>query len=158
MSDKYIFYMQYKLNTETEEYPNEINIEIWTDRAGNLLSIYLRSEYNEFIKRYEWNYDITNDDLECPLIEFDCVDYSKKSSDSAAVTEAPVNNNITPNDQVVDNNSYQKNYIVNNNTNKFHEPGCSSLRKSNGENLSEVYASRDDLINQGYSPCGVCKP
>ena len=49
-------------------------------------------------------------------------------------------------------------YILNTSTKKFHKPGCSAAAKMSGKNKSEVAATRDSLIAQGYAPCGICKP
>ena len=49
-------------------------------------------------------------------------------------------------------------YICNTNTMKFHEPGCSSVSQMADKNKKEVTLSRDELIAQGYSPCGRCHP
>jgi DNA-entry nuclease len=49
-------------------------------------------------------------------------------------------------------------YVVNTNTGKFHDPDCSSVRQMASRNVKEVTASRDTLIDQGYSPCGNCNP
>ncbi len=50
------------------------------------------------------------------------------------------------------------NYILNTNTKKFHYPSCSSVDDMKEKNKQEYSGSRDDLINQGYSPCGRCHP
>lgn len=49
-------------------------------------------------------------------------------------------------------------YIINTNTGKFHYPDCSSVDDMKEKNKQEYTGSRDDLIAQGYSPCGRCKP
>lgn len=49
-------------------------------------------------------------------------------------------------------------YILNTNSRKFHNPGCSGVEKISAGNRQEFTGSRDDLIAQGYSPCGNCKP
>ena len=49
-------------------------------------------------------------------------------------------------------------YVLNNNTMKFHRPGCSSVQKISEKNYGESSLSRDELIAQGYSPCGNCDP
>ena len=46
-------------------------------------------------------------------------------------------------------------YIGNKNTKKFHKPTCGSL--PNPENQVALY-SRDEAINLGFTPCGICKP
>jgi len=49
-------------------------------------------------------------------------------------------------------------YILNTNTKKFHYPSCSSVDDMKEKNKQEYSGSRDDIIAQGYSPCGRCKP
>lgn len=49
-------------------------------------------------------------------------------------------------------------YILNTNTKKFHYPTCSSVGQMKESNKQSYTGSRDDLIAQGYSPCGRCHP
>ena len=49
-------------------------------------------------------------------------------------------------------------YVVNTNTGKFHSPSCRDVNKIKPENYWAYDGTRDDLINQGYSPCGHCNP
>ena len=49
-------------------------------------------------------------------------------------------------------------YVLNTNTKKFHKPSCSSVSKMKEKNRQDVTATRDELIEQGYAPCGQCKP
>lgn len=49
-------------------------------------------------------------------------------------------------------------YIVNTNSGKFHDPSCPSARDIRSENRLETDVSRDELLAQGYEPCGRCKP
>lgn len=52
----------------------------------------------------------------------------------------------------------QQAYILNTNSKKFHLPSCSGVESMASENKQDYTGSRDDLIAQGYSPCGLCKP
>ena len=54
--------------------------------------------------------------------------------------------------------SEPKDYILNTNTMKFHEPTCSSVDDMTEKNKETYSGSRDDIISKGYSPCGRCKP
>ena len=47
-------------------------------------------------------------------------------------------------------------YILNTNTHKFHLLSCSSVKKINEDNRQEYKGERKDLIEQGYTPCGIC--
>ncbi len=49
-------------------------------------------------------------------------------------------------------------YILNTNTHKFHNPSCSSVDDMKEANKQEYVGNREDLLNQGYDPCGRCKP
>ena len=49
-------------------------------------------------------------------------------------------------------------YVVNTDSGKFHESTCSSAEQLSEEDKMVYIGSRDELINQGYSPCGRCKP
>lgn len=49
-------------------------------------------------------------------------------------------------------------YVLNTNTRKFHLPGCRSVNRMSEKNKQEVTAARNDLLAQGYEPCGNCNP
>lgn len=54
--------------------------------------------------------------------------------------------------------SIEQTYILNTNTHKFHDPSCSCVDDIKDSNKETYTGSRDDLISQGYEPCGQCKP
>ena len=49
-------------------------------------------------------------------------------------------------------------YILNTSTKKFHYPDCASAKKIADKNRAETTKSREELIAEGYSPCGNCDP
>ena len=49
-------------------------------------------------------------------------------------------------------------YVLNLNRHRFHLPTCSSVNDIKPGNRKDVVATRDELINQGYNPCGKCNP
>lgn len=49
-------------------------------------------------------------------------------------------------------------YVVNLSSEKFHEATCGSAEKLSDDNRMEFFGNREDLIAQGYEPCGSCKP
>ena len=49
-------------------------------------------------------------------------------------------------------------YILNTSSGKFHLPFCSGAASMKEENRQAFSGSREELIAQGYSPCGQCKP
>ena len=49
-------------------------------------------------------------------------------------------------------------FYLNTNTKKFHVSGCSALGRMKESNKQVFEGTRDDVINMGYTPCGICKP
>ncbi len=71
----------------------------------------------------------------------------------------------TPKDDVMDgigSNSVTtdsgRDYVANKSSMKFHYPDCASVSKMSKENRLDFHGKRDELITQGYDPCGSCKP
>ena len=83
------------------------------------------------------------------------------------ITIAPENSNAT--EPVVDSQEaasesslagsdegQKEEFIVNLSSKKFHRPDCEGVKKMKEKNKKEVLATRKELIEQGYSPCGMC--
>lgn len=49
-------------------------------------------------------------------------------------------------------------YVLNINTNKFHYPHCSSVKKMKESNKYYFSGTRDEAISNGYDPCKNCNP
>jgi len=49
-------------------------------------------------------------------------------------------------------------YLLNVKTKKFHLTDCSDAKSISEQNRKTVKCSRQDLVDQGYAPCGSCKP
>ena len=49
-------------------------------------------------------------------------------------------------------------YILNPSSHKFHYPDCAGVANMSDANKETYTGSREDLIAQGYEPCGQCKP
>lgn len=74
-------------------------------------------------------------------------EYHKDADTSAAEIEEP---------QQPD--TISETYILNTNSRKFHRPDCSSASQISDVNKEEYTGTREELIEQGYTPCGYCKP
>lgn len=61
-------------------------------------------------------------------------------------------NTILPTEDTIDE------YVLNTNTKKFHLPTCDSVSEMKEKNKKEVEGTREDIIKDGYSPCGRCNP
>lgn len=49
-------------------------------------------------------------------------------------------------------------YILNKKSKKFHLPNCSSVSDIDKSNKKKYTGTKEDLIADGYQPCGRCKP
>ncbi len=49
-------------------------------------------------------------------------------------------------------------YVCNTNTMKFHKPDCTSVLDMNEKNKKYFNGKRNELIAEGYLPCGRCRP
>lgn len=49
-------------------------------------------------------------------------------------------------------------YILNTESKIFHKPDCHYIDNMSAENRSESTVSKQDLILDGYEPCGHCNP
>lgn len=72
------------------------------------------------------------------------IDYSDGSSRPADSQSSPENEEAI--------------YIINTNTRRFHLPSCSSVREMKESNRENFTGSREELIEEGYIPCGKCRP
>ena len=52
----------------------------------------------------------------------------------------------------------EQSYVLNTKSKRFHYPTCGSVDTIGEGNRADVTDSRADLMIQGYSPCGSCKP
>jgi DNA-entry nuclease len=70
--------------------------------------------------------------------------------------ESWVSEKITTEDPSEENKN--ESYVLNTNSKKFHKEDCNSVNSISEKNKKEYIGSREDLINEGYDPCGSCKP
>ena len=52
----------------------------------------------------------------------------------------------------------EKNYVLNTKTKRIHRETCSSVSSINEANKKVYYGTKKSLTEQGYRPCGTCKP
>ena len=55
-------------------------------------------------------------------------------------------------------NDLEKDYILNVNSRKFHNPDCAGAASISEQNREFFTGTRNQLIDEGYEPCGRCKP
>ncbi len=81
------------------------------------------------------------------------------SSDGTSITWSCSSGKELPNASTSEDvSSETASYILNSNTKKFHLPGCSSVSQIQEANRKEFTGTRKELLDQGFSPCGQCRP
>ena len=85
------------------------------------------------------------------------------STTAPATTSAPVTTNAPVTTSPVTNApettvTVTKDYVLNTNSKKFHEPTCISVDKMSDKNKKFYTGTRSDLIAERYNPCHVCNP
>lgn len=73
----------------------------------------------------------------------------------AAATAIPTE---TPSPAAAPDRDVTGTWVLNTSSMRFHLPGCSSIPTIKEKNRSDFTGPREVLIEQGYKPCGVCKP
>ncbi len=49
-------------------------------------------------------------------------------------------------------------YVLNTSSKKFHRPSCDNVNTISEKNKQVTEKSREEIIEEGYSPCGKCQP
>lgn len=80
------------------------------------------------------------------------------SRNADADTFGGIGENSTQQGSTSSDSSGEQSYVLNTNSMKFHYPSCSSAQKISRKNRKDYTGSREDLIAQGYDPCGSCHP
>ena len=75
----------------------------------------------------------------------------------AMVSEAPPEE-ISPEEDIPEEPLPEITYVLNTNSHKFHKPFCRSVEQIKPTNYQETSATRQEVLDQGYTPCGNCKP
>lgn len=111
--------------------------------SGVLMEAYSVEDKGRGIKYCVYCYNVQ------PGIEIDYATGESKLADNAVLSNKQVNNDIE---------NVTADYVLNTNSKRFHRPDCSSVVDIKEKNKKLFNGSREYLINQGYVPCGVCKP
>lgn len=81
---------------------------------------------------------------------------SYSSSSSGSTTSSDAASSTASQQQTQSSVPQSAEYILNENTKKFHYPSCHSVRQM--KNPVAYNGSRDSLLSQGYEPCKNCNP
>lgn len=89
------------------------------------------------------------------------IDYA--TGDSWLTGDAPNDSSDAQAESDADSNSGgqtagEETYILNTSSMKFHDPDCAGAASIKEENREVYTGSREELIAEGYAPCGQCEP
>ena len=73
-------------------------------------------------------------------------------------SESDGNNSSENQDSKHPNSDVVMDYVLNESSKKFHTPGKNCAESISEQNRRDFNGTRDELIREGYSPCGICKP
>lgn len=110
---------------------------------AGLLRIMSDPDISEYMQKY-----ISNKNY-LWLFRNDTISTTRTSTVTVADTEYKI-------DEEIEKDQYA--YIVNKKTKRFHLPSCKSVNDMSNKNLEKRSVPRDELINEGYSPCKNCNP
>ncbi len=80
------------------------------------------------------------------------------SAQTPPASSGGTNSGTSSSDVDPDGSSEQNTYVLNTNSKKFHHPDCSSAKTIADKNKQTYTGTREELIDDGYSPCGNCDP
>ena len=86
---------------------------------------------------------------------FITINYTDGTSQVAANAPSPT---AAPGQEAQEQAVQKHKYILNTNSKKIHMPDCSLAEKISEKNKKTVTSSINDLYDQGYTPCGSCRP
>lgn len=86
------------------------------------------------------------------------IDYGTGESRLSTDPPAKENGDVGTSGDAEEESGAEKNYILNTSSKKFHEVDCSGAASISDSNKKEYKGTRKSLIDDGYSPCGTCKP
>lgn len=93
-----------------------------------------------------------------PGVEIDYATGESRLSNNSTVTAENITQNDKQEGEETNTKKQNMEYVLNTNTHKFHYPTCDSLNEMKEENKKSYHGSREELVKQGYEPCGNCKP
>ncbi len=86
-----------------------------------------------------------------------CTDWSSGTAALTSELAGDAGSGEVP-DRSIDAEAGDYQYVCNMNSKKFHYPNCDSVNQMKEENRLYTNHSREELIAEGYKPCGNCNP
>lgn len=83
---------------------------------------------------------------------------SERTGDTAAGTAGTDSSGKSSGAAGTSKDETESTYVLNTSSKKFHKPSCSGALKMSESNKKAWTGKRSELIDRGYSPCGLCNP
>ncbi len=80
------------------------------------------------------------------------------SSEATSTSSDVLTSNSADSNAAATPNAAETAYVLNTSSKRFHQPWCDGVKTMSAKNKQETDLSRDELIAQGYKPCGSCNP
>lgn len=64
----------------------------------------------------------------------------------------------TEEEPAAETNGEEVDYVLNTRSMKFHLPDCSGAASMSENNKAYFHGTRDEVLAEGYTPCGICNP
>ena len=77
---------------------------------------------------------------------------------ATGASEGPAPGETLPGEAEETDDGREPTYIGNRNSMKFHRPDCESVGEMSERNKVYFYGGREEPVEEGYTPCGVCRP
>ena len=82
----------------------------------------------------------------------------ENTESGASQIESDENETNISDDEITSSNTEKKEYVLNTKSMKFHDSSCSSVDDIKESNKAYFTGTREELIEEGYSPCKRCNP
>ena len=83
---------------------------------------------------------------------------SRRTEEPTPPVEPPAETPAVPEETPLEPPTADYTYILNVRSMKFHDPSCSGAADIKEANRQNYSGTREELLAQGYAPCGQCKP
>ena len=124
----------------------------------NLVADYVQETGNHVIYRVTPVFDVDNLVASGVLMEIDYATGDSWETGETPSESQPETSTQQPEQGDSTQSSGEMEYVLNTSSHKFHYPDCGSVSQMSDSNRQDYTGTREEIIAQGYEPCGNCNP
>ncbi len=109
-------------------------------------------------KADDWKRTVSSEDSTAPETSEEPKTSEPEESEETSEAEPAITEEAAAENAANGTTEAERDYVLNNNTMKFHYPSCNSVEDIQPHNREDFHGTRSEVINMGYEPCGRCKP